>query len=120
MCDSDDDCPAAWGPEAKKILSRRAPGGAVMAVREFEAWLLISHLRAGALEGRSLEQIRDAKGKLSRLVGGYTPTVHQRKLTERIDLDMVRMFSDSFDKLIRTLADLFEVGCPPRPSSFQS
>lgn len=86
-----------------------------MAVREFETWLLISHLKSAALEGRSLEGIRDAKGSLRRITGDYTPTVHQRKLTERIDLDLVRRHSDSFDKLVRTLAGIFHVTCPPRP-----
>ena len=115
LCDADDDCPAAWGPEAKKLVSRRVAGAAVMAVREFEAWLLASHLGAGVLEGRKIEAIRDAKGRLGKLVGGYTPTVHQRKLTERMDLGVVRLYSDSFDKLVRSLAELFEVPCPPRP-----
>lgn len=116
MCDSDDDCPAAWGPEASRLVSRRTRGAAVMAVREYEAWLLASHLRSPALEGRRLDQIRDAKGRLSRLVDGYTPTVHQRRLTERMDLEIVRSYSESFDKLVRALAEIFEVRCPPRPS----
>jgi hypothetical protein len=68
LCDSDDDCPAVWGPEAKKLVSKRTIGGAVMAVREFEVWLLTSHLKTGTWEGRRLEEGRDAKGKLSRLV----------------------------------------------------
>ena len=87
-----------------------------MVVREFEAWLLISHLKASSWEGRKLEEIRDAKGRLSRLTGGYTPTVHQRKLTERIEVEIVRSHSDSFDKLIRALAEVFHVACPPRAS----
>lgn len=118
MCDSDDDCPAIWGPAAEVLLSRhRAIGGAVMAVREFEAWLLISHLKVATLEGRSLEDIRDAKGKLGRLTGEYTPTVHQRRLTERMDLETVWACSDSFDKLMRALAAIFNVACPRRPAA---
>jgi hypothetical protein len=116
MCDSDDDCPAVWGPPATRLVARRTRGAAIMPVREYEAWLLASHLRSATLEGRRLDQVRDAKGKLSKLVNGYTPTVHQRRLTEQMDLDVVRMFSDSFDKLMRTLADIFEVPCPPRPA----
>lgn len=88
-----------------------------MAVREYEAWLLISHLRTADHDGRRVENIRDAKGKLARLTGGYVPTVHQSKLTEQLDLETVRAFSDSFDTLVRTLARIFDAPCPTRPAT---
>lgn len=119
ICDSDDDCPASWGPAARQLVSTKTAGGAVMAVREYEVWLLTSLLKADNWEGRKLEEIRDAKGRLGKVAGAYTPSVHQRKLTQNIDLDVVWAHSESFDTLIRTLARIFGVACPPRPTAGQ-
>ena len=42
LVDADDDCPATFGPAATEIIRRRTAGAAVMAVREFETWLLMT------------------------------------------------------------------------------
>lgn len=88
-----------------------------MAVREYEAWLLLSRLKSAELDGRRVVDIRDAKGKLGKLTGGYVPTVHQSKLTEQLDVDTVWAHSDSFDTLVRTLANIFGASCPTRPTA---
>lgn len=117
LCDADDDCPATWGPSATDVVRRSTPGTGIMAVREYETWLV---------QGRSEEELhrhgvaepeatRDAKGLLKRLVAGYKPTVHQLRLTRELDLDRVWARSDSFDKLVRSLAALCEVTPPARP-----
>lgn len=115
LCDSDDDCPAEWGPAASSIVAANQRGGAVMIVREFEAWLLYSRLGAAALGSRPVDSIRDARGQLKAIVPGYKPTVHQLTLTRQIDVATVWGLSDSFDKLVRTLAKIFEVDGITRP-----
>lgn len=88
-----------------------------MSVKEYEAWLLWSFSqseRAAARILRSPETIRDAKGAVERLVRGYLPTVHQLQLTRRIDIGSVRKDSDSFDKLVRGVAQLCGVTPPSR------
>jgi Domain of unknown function (DUF4276) len=116
-CDADDDCPAVWGPSARAVVTQTAPGDAVMVVREYETWLLYAHDDA-ALAGVGItdpERIRGAKEKLRRLVQNYKPTTHQLRLTRQIDIDRLRRASDSFDKLVRSLAAIFEVSAPDRP-----
>jgi hypothetical protein len=80
-------------------------GVAVMAVREFETWLLLS-LPAHALRAAGVknpESKRDAKGALARIVDGYKPTTHQLELTRRIDIAALRERSRSFDKFVRSV-----------------
>jgi hypothetical protein len=108
LCDEDDDCAATWGPDATAVMSRRVSGMAVMAVREYETWLLLarddSSLRAAGL--LHPEKIRDAKKALAALVPGYLPTTHQLSETRGIDVSLLRSRSKSFDKLVRSIAAL--------------
>ena len=85
-----------------------------MIVREFEAWLLLNQIGATEYDGRSIETIRDAKRILKKLVTGYKPTTHQLELTRKIDIPKLRELSDSFDKLVRTIAQVTGAECPPR------
>jgi hypothetical protein len=115
-CDADDDCPAVWGPSARAIAAEAVPGDAVMMVREYEAWLLYAFddaalARVGITDP---ERIRGAKEKLRRLVPGYKPTTHQLEITRKIDIERLRRVSDSFDKLVRSLAAIFGVPAPDR------
>lgn len=116
LCDADDDCPAVWAPDALKLLTAPVPGAAVMAQREYEAWLLASYPEEQwkAEKVRDPERIRDAKGELRKLIPGYLPTVHQLAATRRLDIPRVRARSDSFDKLVRSLGSLCGVAPPPR------
>lgn len=115
-CDSDDDCPAIWGPSAKGIVTSVCHGDAVMIVREYEGWLLQSFSEAELANAHvtNPESIRGAKGALKRLVPGYKPTTHQLEITRGIDIQQLRGRSDSFDKLVRSLAALFGVTAPVR------
>jgi hypothetical protein len=115
-CDADDDCPAVWGPSAKNIVTRWVRGDAVMVVREYEAWLLhaFDEAQLRAVGVSDPERIRGAKEKLKRIKPGYKPTTDQLKLTRGIDIARLRRASDSFDKLVRSLAAIFEVAPPAR------
>lgn len=111
ICDADDECPARWSETAAKVFTTRGNGGAVMAMREYESWLLSSLVGQARSGTRTIEQIRDAKGQLEQYVKGYLPTLHQLQLTRALEIDTVWSLSDSFDKLIRTLGRL--CGVPP-------
>jgi hypothetical protein len=118
LCDADDDCPAIWGPDALKHLVTPIRGAAVMAQREYEAWLLASYTeeQRKAAKVRSPELSRDAKGELRKLIPGYLPTVHQLAATRKLDISRVRARSDSFDKLVRALDSLCGGQAPSRGS----
>ncbi len=107
LCDADDASPCPWGPRAAAAAREVVGAGdAVMAVREFEAWLLFS---GGPPQGgwrRNPETIRNAKGELEGRWGRYIPTLHQKDLAEKIDIDAVRAVSRSFDKLVRAVVGI--------------
>lgn len=115
VCDSDDDCPASWGPRATELISKRLVGAGVMVVREYESWLLASIVRGSKLEGRPIEEIRDAKRRLSQYILGYKPSVHQLGATRALDIDVVRATSRSFDKFVRTLGEITGSAAGQRP-----
>jgi Domain of unknown function (DUF4276) len=109
ICDEDDDCAKTWGPDTAAIIRRRLPGDAVMAVREYETWLLLNHPEDSlkkARAGASPEKARGAKEILARIVPGYRPTTHQLPETRRLNIAHVRARSKSFDKLVRAVAAL--------------
>lgn len=90
LCDSDDDCAAFWANDVQKILEPAQ--GAVMAIREFEAWLL-SRFSAGELRKARVsapERKRNAKGALKKLIKDYKPSTHQLSEVRKIDIDMAR------------------------------
>jgi hypothetical protein len=108
LCDEDDDCAKSWGLSAAAIIRNRLRGDAVMAVREYESWLLWSQTaEARAKAGASSpDKIRNAKGALSRIVPGYKPSTHQLAETRRLDIARVRAASKSFAKLVRAITAL--------------
>jgi len=120
--DADDDCPAAWGPAVPLTVER---GGAsvgvhaVMASREFESWLLWGFPAGDRDRVKASDperSPRDAKKALQRLVAGYTPTTHQLAETRRMNLAAAWAASDSFDKLVRSVAALIGKRPPERPT----
>ncbi len=117
-CDADDDCPKTWAESVASLVGASRPAAAVMAVREFEAWLLWSRSEAELKKVKVTDpdRVRNAKGKLEGLVAGYEPTTHQLGLTRQMDLQRLRHRSKSFDKLVRTLGSLCKVPVPPRSS----
>ena len=123
ICDADDDCPASWGgafPTVLKSGTRAIPSEGVMASREFESWILWGHStparrRAGATAPESAP--RDAKGAVKKLVPGSKPTVHPKACVRALDLKLVWGRSDSFDKLVRSIASLVGSEVPKRPTA---
>lgn len=117
LCDSDDDCPAVWGPSAMQKLSEVCRGAAVMIQREYESWLLHGIPSFEDLDAALIERRRDAKALLSRHRPGYLPTAHQLALTREIDIRRCWARSDSFDKLVRSIAAITGASAPERPQT---
>ncbi len=119
ILDSDDECPAALGPELlQRAMAVRPdlPISLVLAKREFEAWFLAAaeSLRgsrglAGDLDPpEEPEMIRGAKEWLTaRMTGSlhYRETLDQPALAAVFDLTAARR-ADSFDKLYRDVSRL--------------
>lgn len=117
LIDADDDCAARRGPELQRRVERASSGSAVLAVREYENWLLAD---AGALSRDSAfrdrirppgnpETIQDAKRWLSERRTdrrSYHPTIDQARLTELVDIHVVRQRCPSFDKFWREVERL--------------
>ena len=109
LCDSDNDCAVAWHRSAVEVAASRVtwpPVAPVMAVREYEGWLLANEDDAALsiLKGRNPEAIRGAKEKLRLLYPGYLPASNQLELTRKINIPRLRERSASFDKLVRSIA----------------
>ena len=100
LIDADDDCAANLSPELQQRLDDEFGAGvcaAVVAVREYENWLIAD------------EREPDAKRTLSgqRTDGrSYRPTADQARLTELVNLDTVRARCPSFAKLWSAVARL--------------
>ena len=116
LCDADDDCPATWGPDAEGVVKSLSQGGAVMALREYETWLLLNYTdkQLADVGVPAPEKKRGAKEALSKIVPGYLPTTHQLGETQKLDIAHVRKRSDSFDKLVRVLASIAGMTPPAR------
>lgn len=119
ILDSDNDCPAKLGPQLAEFASAKTdvPVCVVLAVREFEAWLLASadsiKGKAGLVEHLELppdgpESKRDAKGWISRNMADkpYAETIHQAKITAWLDVQLASQNSRSFRKLVGDMGDL--------------
>jgi hypothetical protein len=120
LIDADTDCPAELGPtllERARGARPDIPIGLVLAKREFEAWFLasIESLRGqrGISEDAAMtagpEDVRDAKGRLTRMMvgsGAYHETRDQPALTAIFDMNLARKRSDSFDKCWREIERL--------------
>jgi hypothetical protein len=117
LLDADDDLACDLGPTLLRRATMTRPDrriGVVLAVREYEAWLLaaIESLRGrrglpDAIEAPlAPELVRDAKGWLdAQMPRGYSPTTDQPALTSLFDVGLARRAA-SFDKLVRELARL--------------
>ena len=114
LCDQDDDCPVHWARDVRTAISPTIPIQAVMAVREYETWLV--HAQPDAiiddLNVASVELVRDAKRLMRRILPNYTPTLHQLEQTRRLSIPRLRSRSASFEHLVRALSRIFGV-VPP-------
>ncbi|MGO9255615.1 MAG: DUF4276 family protein [Bryobacteraceae bacterium] len=123
LVDCDDDCPKTLGP----VLARRAREArpdlfisVVLAHREYESWFLAA---AESLAGKrnldpnlaapeNPEDIRDAKGWLSRHIQGtgrYSPTQDQTALSHWVDFGRARSRSRSFGKFWKEIEAIVRV-----------
>ncbi|MBM4466711.1 MAG: DUF4276 family protein [Chloroflexi bacterium] len=95
----------------------------VLAKSEFEAWFLgsleslrgVRGLAEAAVSPERPEDIRDAKGYLSRqMTGGrtYVEVDDQPALADRFDLQLARQRCPSFDKFIRDVESLVAALAP--------
>lgn len=106
LCDADDECPGTWAASLA-ALHCKVPVTAVMAVREYEAWLLWALEPSLLIEAKiDPERVRDAKGALARIDPNYQPSIHQLPRTRALDIKHVTTRSRSFNKLVRELARL--------------
>ncbi|MCC5786324.1 MAG: DUF4276 family protein [Phycisphaerales bacterium] len=112
LFDSDDDCAVttAHSRRAKLRDASGLPAECVLAVREFESWLV-----AGDGQYRydgEIELKRNPKGVLKEWYGRYRETVDQPGLTAKIDLEQVRLRSRSFrafdSALVRLMKSIHE------------
>jgi hypothetical protein len=103
LCDEDEDCAAVWGPDATRVMNRLGTGTAVMAVHEYETWLLLNRSDAELKAAGVAVPVtgRGAKSAIRKLVPDYSPAF----LRER---------SPSFDKLVRSIAALCGTPAPLR------
>ena len=118
LIDADDDCAGDLGPQMHAWAGEARPDKpckVVLAVTEYESWFLagLDSLRGqygiptDAEPPDPPEQVRDAKGALSRMMSHrYVETIHQPKLTGALDFHLTRERSPSFDKLWRDVAAL--------------
>lgn len=107
LCDADDDCPGPWASSVA-LTYCKIPVAAVMAVREYESWLLWARDPSVLTHAKIAdpERVRDAKRDLARIVRNYQPSIHQLPLTRALDIKHVAARSRSFNKLVRELARL--------------
>jgi hypothetical protein len=114
LLDADDDCPAKLGPQlqawAEKACRGRVPCAVVLAMHEYEAWIL-----AGLSPPHpDPEGVRGAKEEVARRRdGGYIPSADQAPLSAIIDLDACYQACRSFRRLVRSIGLLAEgIGSP--------
>lgn len=128
--DIDDGCAATLGPELQECAEEKSGGipvYVVLAVREYEGWLLASmnslRGKAGTTDTPNLpangpESVRDAKGWVARNMVAlrYSATVDQAKLTAWLDVSLAYQGSRSFRKLFSAMSDLVRrLGGTPVP-----
>ena len=100
LIDADDDCAATLGPKLQDRLDREFGTGvcaAVVAVREYENWLIADE---AALDAKRTLSDRRTDGR------SYRPTADQAHLTAQVNVETVRQHCRSFDKLWREIARL--------------
>ena len=125
VVDADDDAACQLGPGLLSVASAARSDrelAVVVAIREYEAWLLASAESLAGLRGLpgDLPHVDDPEGHANpkawidvQMPEGYSETLDQPALTAAIDLALARR-CDSFDKFVRDLARLLGRSTPPR------
>lgn len=124
VLDADEDCAASLGPSIQSRVERKDVAiGVVVAVREYEAWLVAS---ARSFEGKkgfdttlsppdNIESMSNPKGWLDKhKARGYSETVDQPALTALLDVGAASGLS-SFRKLLRELSRLLDIDVTKAP-----
>jgi hypothetical protein len=126
--DLDDDCARDLVPDLLdwgRAETERVPFAVALARREYEAWFLAGltslagkrRIDAGAVALDRAETIRDAKGRLSRLMPRNKPYVEradQASFSAMLDLEQAYRGASSFRKLVKELCRLLtELGHAP-------
>ena len=120
LLDADTDCAAELGPALQARLDSVpgiASGRAVVAVREYENWIIgdasalsrDSSFRGTISTPADPEGVTDAKTWLRQHRGSgraYRPTLHQALVSDLVDLHVVRQRCPSFDKFWREVERL--------------
>lgn len=100
LIDADDDCAANLGRKLQRRLDRAFGSGtcaAVVAVREYENWLIYDE---AALDAKRTLSDQRTDGR------SYRPTADQAHLTAEVDVDTIHARCPSFDKLWREVERL--------------
>jgi hypothetical protein len=103
--DADDDCAKTLGPELSAWLSADFPHivcRVVLAVREFEAWIVGGDAAYGVDEPDRTENL---EGRIRDLHGAYKKTVDQPRHISRADFPRLRRLSRSFRRLDRVMEE---------------
>ena len=117
VVDADDDCPVELARKIHNIASQHIPHGRISVVipnKEYEAWFLASansmanqnlpsEHQSIALSGNlsNVDNIKDAKGRITIDGKSYSETGHQEILTKMIDVNIAEKNSRSFRKLCK-------------------
>jgi hypothetical protein len=121
ILDADDDPAARLESELRERCNRATelPCRVVVAVREFESWLLAAKeslrgergIRPDALPPENPESIRGAKERLTANMDNHRRYVEiddQPALVEKMDFEAAKTRCPSFEKLLSSVADLVD------------
>lgn len=111
VMDADEDCAATLGPELQQRLAEclppSLPARVVLAVREFEAWIVGGDVQYKFDDpdaaGRLKDRIKAAHGK-------YSETADQPRLAARIDVQRLTEQSRSFRRLRKVVEEFAPSG----------
>lgn len=99
VMDADEDCAATLGPQLQQTLSRGLPHRlcrVVLAVREFEAWIVGGDVAYGVDAPDSAGGLKD---RIKARYGVYSETIEQPRLIAAADIRRLCAMSRSFQKL---------------------
>jgi hypothetical protein len=109
VIDADKDCAAEIGPELESRLSQLVPKclcRAVLAVREFEAWIVGGD---PAYNVNDADSAGDLKGRIRNQHGVYKETADQARLIASCDLERLSQSSRSFRRLQKIIHEFESV-----------
>jgi len=108
VMDSDEECAASLRARLEEQLSRTSPNHlcrVVLAVHEFEAWIVGGDPR---YQVEHPDAAGDLKGRIRRRFGVYSETADQARLVAGADLDLLGQRSRSFQRLLKVMRECLE------------